>query len=138
MFKPNGYSYHKGRVKKAIKFCLALLTSIVILFVINTLTIFLTFYHQSLMKPVLIIRKFLSSPIKVELGTIWTVNRISTMKLSVVFLTLSLAILANGDYTDPHWVAGSLIFLFPNNSVVLKCFGCRAKCYGSPFRMAMA
>lgn len=30
------------------------------------------------------------------------------MKLSVIFLTLGLAVLANGDYTNPQWVTGSL------------------------------
>lgn len=32
------------------------------------------------------------------------------MKLSVVFLTLGLAILANGDYTNTHWLTGLLHF----------------------------
>lgn len=66
-----------------------------------------------------------------------------TMKLSVIVLTFGFAILANGDYTNPHWQNGLLIFLCstmaltPSTTIKITR-RCRQKCHGSFVRMAMA
>lgn len=66
------------------------------------------FLSRILKKPVSVITNTVLSAIKVTVyGRRIVSNKRFAMKLSVIFVTFGLAILANGDYTNPHWPTGS-------------------------------